>query len=217
VVVRGYLAGSAWRDYEAGRAVSGIQLPTGMHAFEKFAEPIITPSTKAAMGKHDEPISEVELVARGIVDSSLWDRIRTIALQLFERGTALVSERGLLLVDTKYEFGIVLDGELEGQLILADEVHTLDSSRFWLAESYSAKLQAGEAPDMLDKEPIRRWLMDRGFMGEGAIPEFSDDYRCELSWHYISSFEKITGEQFIPKGGNRYAVVERALREYFEV
>jgi phosphoribosylaminoimidazole-succinocarboxamide synthase len=217
VVVRGYLAGSAWRDYEAGRAVSGVVLPQGMKAFEKLPAPIVTPSTKAAMGDHDEPISEADIVSRGIVEASLWNKVRTIALQLFDRGTAMVAERGLLLVDTKYEFGIVLEGEYEGELILADEIHTLDSSRYWMADSYEARLSAGEVPEMLDKEPIRRWLMERGFMGDGEIPEFSDEYRGELSHHYISSYEKITGEHFVPKGGSRYKVVEQALRDYFEI
>ncbi len=141
VVVRGYVAGSAWRDYRAGREVSGVALPPGLHEFERLSRPILTPSTKEAFGEHDVPIAEQEIVSRGIVNASLWDRIRETALKLFELGTKELEERGLLFADTKYEFGL-----LDGRLVLADEIHTLDSSRFWVSSTYEERLRKGESP-----------------------------------------------------------------------
>jgi phosphoribosylaminoimidazole-succinocarboxamide synthase len=189
VIVRGYLAGSAWRDYEAGRLVSGHRLATGMSQFEQFPRPLVTPCTKEAVGHHDMPISESELLARGLVSREHWEEIRTTALKLFELGSREVASRGLLFADTKYEFGL-----LDGKLVLADEIHTLDSSRFWVKDSYEQNLSKGEPPEMLDKEPIRRWLIERGFMGEGQPPVIDDTYRLALREHYMQSAERITGE-----------------------
>ncbi|MEI6517724.1 MAG: phosphoribosylaminoimidazolesuccinocarboxamide synthase [bacterium] len=210
VVVRGFLAGSAWRDYNAGRPISGVTLPPGMREFERLLEPVVTPSTKEAIGSHDMPISEAEIVKRGIVSASIWEEVRTKALQLFRLASLELSERGLIFVDTKYEFGL-----LDGRVVLADEIHTLDSSRFWMEGSYEAKLSAQEPPEMLDKEPIRRWLMERGFQGDGAIPTLSDEYRHELMRHYIRSYELITGTIFHGDMSAPTPRIERNLSSYF--
>lgn len=212
VVVRGYVAGSAWRDYKAGRAVSGVDLPEGLHEFERLPRPILTPSTKEALGKHDVPISEQEIVARGIVNGSLWDHIRETALKLFELGTTELEGRGLLFADTKYEFGL-----LDGRLVLADEIHTLDSSRFWVSSTYQERLRNGESPEMLDKEPIRRWLMERNFRGEGPIPGIPDDYREELTRHYLKSFKLITGVDCVIDSSDPVVRIERNLRDYLHL
>lgn len=210
VVVRGYVAGSAWRDYAAGRAISGVTLPAGLREFQKLDQPILTPATKEAFGKHDEPISESEIVARKIVSASLWEEIRETALRLFKLGTTELESRGLLFADTKYEFGV-----LDGRLVLADEIHTLDSSRFWVADSYESRLHSGGSPEMLDKEPIRRWLMERNFKGDGPIPHIPDEYRLELMRHYSSSFTRITGTECSIDLSSPLERIERNLREYF--
>ncbi len=210
VVVRGYLAGSAWRDYAAGNTVSGVRLPSGMKQFEPLPAPIVTPSTKESAGKHDTPISEHEIVERRIVPGHIWEEVRSKALQLFMMASAELAERGLIFVDTKYEFGLV-----NGAVVLADEVHTLDCSRFWIASSYPERLSAEEAPEMLDKEPIRRWLMDRGFQGEGDPPHIDDEYRAELMAHYSRSFELITGGAFVPDTQPPLERIERNLRSYY--
>jgi phosphoribosylaminoimidazole-succinocarboxamide synthase len=212
VVVRGYLAGSAWRDYIDGNTVSGVRLPAGMKQFEPLSAPIITPSTKESVGKHDTPISEHEIVQRGIVPARVWEEVRSKALQLFSMASAELAERGLIFVDTKYEFGLSNDS-----VVLADEVHTLDCSRFWIARSYSERLSAGEAPEMLDKEPIRRWLMERGFQGEGEPPHIDDEYRAELMAHYSRSFELITGRAFVPDTQAPLERIERNLRNYYQL
>jgi phosphoribosylaminoimidazole-succinocarboxamide synthase len=212
VVVRGYVAGSAWRDYIAGNAVSGVVLPAGLHEFKRLPRPILTPSTKEAFGEHDVPISEQEIVSRGIVPASLWNRIRETALKLFDLGTKELEGRGLLFADTKYEFGL-----LDGRLVLADEIHTLDSSRFWVASTYEERLRKGESPEMLDKEPIRRWLMERNFKGEGPIPVIPDEYREELTRHYLQSFKVITGVDCVIDGSDPVARIERNLRDYLHL
>jgi len=212
VIVRGFLAGSAWRDYRSGRSTSGITFPSGMREFDKLREPVVTPSTKEALGKHDQPISEAEIVRQGLVSANVWDEVRSKALELFALAARELSARGLLFVDTKYEFGL-----LDGAVILADEIHTLDSSRFWLADSYERNIIAGNAPEMLDKEPIRRWLLARGFSGEGEVPCITDDYRTELTQHYAQSCERITGRPCELNMEEPSARIERSLRSYFGV
>ena len=212
VVVRGYVAGSAWRDYIAGNLVSGVKLPPGLREFDRLLQPILTPSTKEAFGKHDMPISEAEIVSRGLVTGPLWERIRETALRLFEVGTKELDGRGLLFADTKYEFGL-----LDGRLVLADEIHTLDSSRFWVAASYEERLHRGEAPEMLDKEPIRRWLMERNFKGDGPLPVIPDEYRMELVRHYAKSFTMITGIECAIDTSDPLDRIERNLRSYFKI
>ena len=195
VVVRGYLAGSAFRDYEAGRKISGVSLPSGIKKSQKLPELIVTPSTKEEKGNHDIPISEEEIVKRNIVSAELWNEVRTKALELFEFGTIEAEKKGFILVDTKYEFGLDLE---TNKLTLADEIHTPDSSRYWLKESYEERFNSGQDPEMLDKEFVRRELIKMGFMGDGEIPKLSDDFKAKTAVRYIEVFEKITGQKFIP-------------------
>jgi phosphoribosylaminoimidazole-succinocarboxamide synthase len=190
VVVRGYLAGSAWRDYCAGRSVSGIVLPRGLSLNERFPVPLVTPTTKEESG-HDRPISGRELVSSGIIPGDLWRDVEHAALALFRRGQELATRSGLILADTKYEFG--LEG---GRLVLADELHSPDSSRYWWAESYDRCFFGGDSQRELDKEPFRRWLAERGFTGEGSVPEIPDSVRVETGWRYVLAYEAITGESF---------------------
>lgn len=193
VVVRGYLTGSAWRDYKAGKTVSGITLKDGMAFNEEFGEPLITPSTKSERGIHDEAVSEEAILERGIVSQKLWKQIKDTALRLFARGSDIAAENGLILVDTKYEFGL-----LDNELVLIDEIHTPDSSRYWYADTYEKLFKAGEKQNKLDKEYLRQWLMEQGFMGNGKIPDIPDEIRVEVAWRYIKAYETITGEEFVP-------------------
>ena len=190
VVVRGYLAGSAWRDYGEGKAVSGIVLPRGLSLNERFPVPLITPSTKED-GGHDRPISCDEIVSSGLVPGDIWHEAEKAALSLFRRGQELAARSGLILVDTKYEFGLA-----DGRLVLADELHSPDSSRYWLSESYERLFFSGDGQRELDKEPFRRWLSDRGFAGEGSAPAIPDSVRVETGWRYVQAFEAITGGIF---------------------
>ncbi len=209
VVVRGYLTGSAWRDYTEGKPVSGIALPAGMKRDQAFSEPLITPSTKEDAGKHDEPVSEAEIVRRGIVEEPLWRKIRETAISLFRIGTQVALGRGLILVDTKYEFGVLGDGKL----ILVDEIHTPDSSRYWYASGYETLFRAGGDQRQLDKEFFRRWLLDRGFKGEGEPPAIPDQVRLDVAKRYAESYEAVTGEEFVPQAGDFEA--ERKILESY--
>lgn len=195
VVVRGYLTGSAWRDYRSGKTVSGITLPPGMRNNQRFETPLITPSTKAEQGDHDIPIPGHEIVSSGLVEEKLWREVEEKSLALFARGTEKAAERGLILVDTKYEFGL-----LNGNLVVVDEIHTPDSSRYWFADTYQALFETGKDQRKIDKEYLRQWLMDRGFMGHGEAPEIPDDVRIETAWRYIQAYQLITGEDFFPRG-----------------
>ena len=197
VVMRGYLAGSAWRDYEKGNPVSGIKLPEDLTEFAKLPETLITPSTKAQKGTHDEPISEEEILSAGIVEKKLWEQIREVSFNLFAYGQQEAAKNGLILVDTKYEFGL-----LDGKLIVVDEIHTADSSRYWKTETYESLVAGGGEPEMLDKEPARRWLISQGYMGDGEPPFIPDEIRLEFSNRYIEAYETITGNSFIPAPGN---------------
>jgi phosphoribosylaminoimidazole-succinocarboxamide synthase len=192
LVVRGYLTGSAWRDYQAGRPVSGIRLPSGLRYCEAFPAPLITPSTKEASG-HDLPMSPEEIVSSGRVDADLWAEIEKAALALFRRGQELAAARGLILVDTKYEFGLS-----NGALLVADEIHTPDSSRYWYAADYPRRFASGLEQHELDKETFRRWLVDRGFSGDGEAPAITDDVRIQTAVRYAQAYEAITGEIFQP-------------------
>lgn len=195
-VVRAYLVGHAWRTYGSGkRSLCGVPLPEGMVENERFREPILTPTTKAAEG-HDEDISRDELISSGILDMETFDRLAQMAFALFKRGTEMAAERGLLLVDTKYEFGRTRDG----RLVVIDEVHTPDSSRYFYSDGYEGRLRSGEPQRQLSKEFVREWLMDRGFMGkEGqTLPDLDDAFRIEVAQRYIELFETITGADFTP-------------------
>jgi phosphoribosylaminoimidazole-succinocarboxamide synthase len=191
VVIRGYLTGSAWRDYEESKQVSGIPLSDGMRFNQRFRTPLLTPSTKAEIGNHDEPISTKEIIDRKLVAKDLWEEVENVAFELFERGTEIAANRGLILVDTKYEFGM-----FNNELVLVDEVHTPDSSRYWYADTYDELFDNGEKQNKIDKEYLRQWLMEKGYMGDGAPPFISDDLRTEVSDKYIKSYELITGAEF---------------------
>jgi phosphoribosylaminoimidazole-succinocarboxamide synthase len=194
VVVRGCLTGSAWRDYQAGTAVSGIPLPPGMRFNQRFPRPLLTPSTKEEAGAHDRPISREEIISSGKVEKRLWERIEEVSLALFRRGTEIAARQGLILVDTKYEFG--LHG---AELILADEVHTPDSSRYWFSDTYEQLFGDGAAQRELDKEYLRQWLLARGWKGDGPAPVIPDEVRLEVARKYIAAWEKITGAEFTPR------------------
>lgn len=213
VIIRGYLTGSAWRDYKAGKPVSGITLPPGMKRSEQFETPLITPSTKAEVGEHDLPISSEEIVKSGLVEKKLWEQITETALKLFSFGSQLANKRGLVLVDTKYEFGVAEGPGGKQELVLADEVHTQDSSRFWILKSYADRFNAGEDPEMLDKEFVRRWLMEEhNYMGEGEAPKFTDDFRVETALKYVEAYEQITGESFEVVVGNPREEISAILK-----
>jgi phosphoribosylaminoimidazole-succinocarboxamide synthase len=194
VVVRGYLTGSAWRDYQKGAAVSGIDLPTGMRQNQRFDPPLLTPSTKEEKGSHDQPISREGVLSSGKVERKLWEQIEETALALFRRGTEMASRSGLILVDTKYEFGL-----LNGRLTLVDEIHTPDSSRYWYAGTWEELFRQGLPQRELDKEYLRQWLLGRGWKGDGPAPQIPDDLRTEVAAKYVTAWETITGQQFVPR------------------
>jgi phosphoribosylaminoimidazole-succinocarboxamide synthase len=195
-VVRGYLVGHAWRVYrDGGRVLCGVRLPEGLAANAAFGDPILTPTTKASEG-HDEDISAEEIVGHGILDADTFEYLREMSLSLFRRGTELAKEQGLILVDTKYEFGRRPDGTL----VLIDEIHTPDSSRYFYADGYEERVAAGEPPRQLSKEFVREWLIDHDFMGrEGEqLPDLPDDFRITVSERYVELFESVTGTSFVP-------------------
>ena len=195
VVIRGYITGSAWRSYKEDETVSGIRLKSGLRLNEKLAKPLLTPSTKEEKGHHDLPISREQIIAQQVVPEQVWNQVEQAAHELYRRGSEIVGRQGLILVDTKYEFGLA-----DGELYLIDEIHTPDSSRFWYADSYRDLFSSGKNQRELDKEYFRRWLMDRGYMGEGEPPTITDGIRIEVAERYIGAFEEITGEVFVPAG-----------------
>ena len=206
MVIRGYLSGHAAREYKAGkRTLCGVAMPDGMIENDKFEEPIITPATKAEEGNHDEDISREDIIKRGIVSEKDYVILENYTRALFKRGTEIAKKRGLLLVDTKYEFG----KNREGEILLIDEIHTPDSSRYFYAEDYEERQSRGEGQKQLSKEFVRQWLISNGFQGlEGqTVPEMSDDYINEVSERYIELYQSITGEPF--KGAEITNIQER--------
>lgn len=204
VIVRGYLAGSAWREYQSGmRELCGIKLPEGMKENDKFPTPIITPTTKADEG-HDENISKEEAIAQGIVSAEDYALLEKYAIALFQRGTEIAAKRGLILVDTKYEFG-----KIGNEIILIDEIHTPDSSRYFYADGYEERQAKGEKQRQLSKEFVREWLMENGFQGkEGQkVPEMTEEIVNSISERYMELYEQITGEKF--ERGDSTNVIER--------
>ncbi len=196
MVIRGYMSGHAAREYKAGkRMLCGVPMPEGLKENDAFPTPIITPATKAEMGDHDEDISREDILARGIVSKDDYQILEKYTYALFERGTALAAQRGLILVDTKYEFGKTASGEI----VLIDEIHTPDSSRYFYADGYEERQAAGEAQKQLSKEFVRQWLISQNFQGlEGqTLPEMSDEYIASVSERYIELYENITGETFV--------------------
>ena len=194
MIIRGYLTGSAWREYKNGcRSICGITLPEGMRENEKFPTPIITPTTKADEG-HDENISKEEIIAQGIVSAEDYEQLEKYTYALFERGSQMAAEKGLILVDTKYEFG-----KRDGKIYLIDEIHTPDSSRYFYADGYQEKFENGEPQKQLSKEFVRQWLIENGFMGQEGqqVPEMSDEYVNSVSERYIELYEHIVGKPFV--------------------
>ena len=196
VIIRRYVTGSLWRDVEAGTAgVYEIDLPADIKKDQRLDELIITPSTKAEVGIHDEPISRRVIVEEGLVTKELLDETCEIALQLFKRGEQLAAESGLILVDTKYEFGVI-----DGKLVVIDEIHTADSSRYWVADEYQERFDAGQPQRMLDKENIRQWLITQGYQGEGEPPAIPDHLRVDLAMVYADLHERLLGRAFDAQG-----------------
>lgn len=214
MIIRGYLTGSAWRAYKEGRReICGVKLPDGMHENERFPEPIITPTTKAAEG-HDEDISREEIIAKGIVSKEDYEQVEKYTRALFARGTEIAASKGLILVDTKYEFG-----KADGKVILMDEIHTPDSSRYFYADGYQEKFEKGEPQKQLSKEFVRQWLIENGFMGKKGqqVPEMTDEYCETVSQRYIELYEDITGKKFVPCADEDLAArIEKNVSEYLK-
>ncbi len=195
MIVRGYLCGSAWRAYKNGaRKICGIRLPDGMKENQKFPVPIVTPTTKAEIGEHDADISRAEILRRGLCTAEEYAIMENYALALFERGSQMAAERGLILVDTKYEFG-----KYEDKIYLMDEIHTPDSSRYFYSDGYEERFDAGQPQRQLSKEFVREWLMNNGFQGkEGEqVPEMTDDIVAGIRDRYVELYEHLTGEKFV--------------------
>ncbi len=205
MVIRGYLSGHAWREYKSGkRMICGVAMPDGMRENDKFPEPIITPTTKAAEG-HDEDISREEILKQGLVQESDYVIMEHYTRALFARGTEMAAKQGLILVDTKYEFGLY-----DGKVMLMDEIHTPDSSRYFYADGYAERQEKQEHQKQLSKEFVREWLIENGFMGkEGQqVPHMSDEWIQTISNRYIELFEKVTGNQFTPVNHTEEEILE---------
>ena len=216
MIVRGYLCGSAWRAYKSGvREICGVKLPEGMKENQRFPKPIITPTTKAEIGEHDADISKEEILAKGLATPEEYALLEKYTLELFRRGTEIAAKRGLILVDTKYEFG-----KCDGKIYLMDEIHTPDSSRYFYAEGYEENFAAGKPQRQLSKEFVREWLMENGFQGkEGQqVPEMTDEVVAGISARYQELYENIVGEKFVPAAEDEdlLARIERNVTEYLK-
>lgn len=215
MVVRGYLSGHAWREYRDGkRIICGVSMPDGMKENDAFPEPILTPTTKASKG-HDEDISREEIIQQGIVDQVEYEQLEAYSRKLFQRGTEIAAQRGLILVDTKYEFG-----NREGEITLIDEIHTPDSSRYFYKDSYQELQDKGEKQRQLSKEFVREWLIENGFQGlEGQeIPEMPDEFVEKVSERYIELYEKITGSKFIKRSYEDIdSQIEETVLDYLKI
>ena len=214
MVIRGYLSGHAWREYRDGkRSLCGVALPDGLVENQKLPEPVITPTTKAAEG-HDEDISREEIIARGIVSRSEYEQLEAYTRALFRRGTEMAAQKGLILVDTKYEFG-----KRDGRILLMDEIHTPDSSRYFYADGYEERLARGEKQKQLSKEFVREWLMANGFQGLAGqtVPEMTDEVVAGITDRYIELYEHITGEKFVPAAdGDVEKRIESSILSFLE-
>ncbi|CCH01372.1 Phosphoribosylaminoimidazolesuccinocarboxamidesynthase [Fibrella aestuarina BUZ 2] len=212
MVVRAYLVGHAWRTYrDGGRTLCGVHLPDGLKENDRLPTPIITPTTKAHEG-HDEDISRTDIIARGLVSAEAYVQLEEYALALFQRGTEMAAQRGLILVDTKYEFGHV-----DGKIYLIDEIHTPDSSRYFYREGYAERLAAGEPQKQLSKEFVREWLIANNFQGKAGqtVPDMSDEWIGQITARYIELYETVTGQAFEPAPGNDpLGRIEQAINGY---
>jgi len=215
MIVRGYLCGSAWRTYKSGvREICGVKIPDGMRENQRFPTPIITPTTKAELGRHDEDITREEILNQGLVSVEEYEMLEKYTMALFLRGTEIAAERGLILVDTKYEFG-----SRDGKIYLIDEIHTPDSSRYFYATGYEERFEKGEPQKQLSKEFVREWLMENGFQGKDGqqVPEMTPEIVASISERYIELFENITGEAFDKADvANITARIEKNVVEYLK-
>lgn len=216
MVVRGYITGvtstSVWRHYEKGvRNFCGNDLPDGLKKNQKFDAPILTPSTKAEHGEHDESVSREEILRRGVITAEQFDEMADMAMKLYQRGVEICAKQGIILVDTKYEFGV----DPDGSIVLIDEIHTPDSSRFWFADEYESRLASGEEQKKIDKEYLREWLAERGFKGDGEVPVIPDEIKVETARRYIEAYELITGQTFNAEVGNVGERIKNNLARYF--
>ncbi len=211
MIVRAYLTGSSWRDYKAGaREICGVKIPDGMREHQRFETPIVTPTTKAEIGAHDQNISKEEIIARGLVSREDYETLERYALALFARGSEMAARHGLILVDTKYEFG-----KRDGEITLIDEIHTPDSSRYFYADTYQEHFDKGLPQRQLSKEFVREWLMENGFQGRAGerVPEMTDDIVAGISERYIELYENITGEKFHkPHSEDRLQEIEENIK-----
>lgn len=214
MVVRGYLAGHAWRTYKAGgRQLCGVALPEGLKENDRLPSPVITPTTKAKEG-HDEDISREEIIAQGLVSKDKYEELERLTLALFQRGTDIAAKQGLILVDTKYEFG-----EKDGQITLIDEIHTPDSSRYFYQDVYAENQEKNLPQKQLSKEFVREWLIENGFQGKDGqkIPEMTPEKCQEISQRYIELYEKVTGEAFVPANNTDiYARIKENVNRFLE-
>jgi len=216
VIVRGYITGvtktSLWYLYQQGeRQPYGIPLTEGLHKNAPLPHPIITPTTKATGGGHDERLTRQELIERELVPEALWEKVESAALALFARGQARAAQAGLILVDTKYDFGFA-----DGEPVLIDEVHTPDSSRYWLAENFEERLARGEEPESMDKEFLRRWLAKQGYRGDSEAPPLPDEIVIQTAQRYMNVYERLTGETFVPAAQPAADRIAQALQTWIE-
>lgn len=215
MIVRGYLCGSSWRAYKSGvREICGVKLPEGMKENQKFPEPIITPTTKAEIGEHDADISKAEILKRGLATPEQYELLEKYTLALFKRGTEIAAKRGLILVDTKYEFGTH-----DGKIYLMDEIHTPDSSRYFYKDGYEERFAKGEPQKQLSKEFVREWLMNNGFQGKAGqtVPEMTDEIVESISDRYIELYEHITGEKFVKTNSDdMLSRIEKNVSDYLK-
>lgn len=215
MVIRGYITGttstSAWYNYSQGsRNLCGNILPDGLVKNQKLPEPILTPSTKGNYGDHDVNITPEEIVGRGLLTQEEWDQVADYTRKLYARGVEIAEKNGVILVDTKYEFGKTKDGEI----VLIDEIHTPDSSRYWIADTYQGRMAAGEEPDNINKEFLRIWLAKQGFMGDGPVPEIPDEMKVQTSLKYQEAYEMITGQKFEAESGSALERISENLKPY---
>jgi phosphoribosylaminoimidazole-succinocarboxamide synthase len=215
MIVRGYLTGSSWRLYkDGGRDICGVPLPEGLKEHQAFPEPLLTPTTKAEQGAHDENISRDEIIKQGLVSEEDYVELERISLELFKRGSEIAKEMGLILVDTKYEFG-----KKDGQIYLIDEIHTPDSSRYFYEDGYQKRFDKGENQKQLSKEFVREWLMDNNFQGRDGdvLPEMNEEFVSQVSERYIELYESITGDKFIKSDISAIpARIEAAVTEFLK-
>jgi phosphoribosylaminoimidazole-succinocarboxamide synthase len=218
MVVRGYITGvtitSLWYNYDLGkREIYGLKFPDGLTKNQKLPQPVITPTTRGTgPGGHDEKISKAEILKRKIVPRNIYEQMEKAVLALFKKGTEVSQKAGLILVDTKYEFG-----DWQGQLTLIDEVHTADSSRYWIAKTYQERIKKGLEPENFDKEFFRFWYAKRGYRGDGKIPRMPDSYRRKVSQRYVQLYEKLTGKKFKPGERPIKKRIIKNLKKYFHV